>query len=94
MAKAATKKQADKPETDKLGQFEVGIDVIREMPGVVKRIMSECIVMRAEFIYGTQTMLYHALHDDFEDREVGGPVPVYEPSYDSDKDVLDWTKAE
>ncbi len=92
MAKAP--KKETKPETDKLGQFEIGIDVIKEMPEVVKRIMSECIVMRAEFVYGTQVVVYHALHDDFEDREHGSPIPVYEPSYDSDTDTLDWTKAE
>jgi hypothetical protein len=87
-------KKDAKPETDKLGQFEIGMDVIKERPDIVKRIMSECIVMRAEFIYGTNNVVYHVLHDDFEDRDLASPVPVYEPAYDDETDTLDWTKAE
>jgi hypothetical protein len=88
---AKTKAPA-KAETDKLGQFEIGLDVITEMSDLVRRIMGECIVMRAEYLYATKSVQYHALHDEFEDREPGTPPPVYEPSYDEDSDKVTWTK--
>ena len=91
---AGKKKEPATPETDKLGQFEIPLDLIKTEPDLIKRIMGECIVMRADFVYATSSVVYHALHDEFEDRELGTSPPEYEPAYDSDSDTLTWTKAE
>ncbi len=81
------------PTTDKLGTFEIGMDLINEMPDLVRRIMGECIIMRAEYLYERKSVVYTAMHDAFEPREQGSLAPVYEPSYDQDDDTLTWTKA-
>lgn len=86
-------KEPAKPDTDKLGEFEIPMELIVDMPDLVRRIMGECIVMRAEYVYGTKSVKYHALHESFEDREPGSDVPNYDPSYDQDTDTLTWTKA-
>jgi hypothetical protein len=92
MAKAP--KPAPKPTTDKLGEFEIPMEAIEGMPDLVRRIMGECIVMRAEFMYATKSVKYVAMNEAFEEREQGAETPTYEPSYDEDSDILTWTKAE
>ena len=89
----AKKAAVVKPTTDKLGSFEIGMDLIEEMPDLVRRIMGECIIMRAEYIYERKCVVYTAMHDAFEEREQGSPAPAYEPSYDQDEDTLTWAKA-
>jgi hypothetical protein len=81
------------PAMDRLGQFEIGLDLIAEMPDLVRRIMGECIIMRAEYLYDRKCVTYTAIHDAFEEREQGTAAPIYEPSYDQDDDKLTWTKA-
>jgi len=88
--KAAAK--VEPPTTDKLGEFEIGIDIINEAPQLVKRIMSECIVMRAEYMFATKSVVYQAIHEDFEDRTLGEYPPTYEPEYDEASDALNWSK--
>lgn len=93
MAKKASK--AAVPDLkDKVGRFTIPAQVLDDEPDIVRRIMGECIILRAEFILSEQSVVFDARHDDFEVREKGADVQVYNPVYDTEKDVLNWEKVE
>lgn len=79
---------------NRIGTFTLGRDVIEENPEIVRKIMGEVIVIRAEFIAAADYVEYHAICKGFEAVEEDGAVPSYEVMYDTESDKVSWAKEE
>jgi hypothetical protein len=62
---------------NKKGTFTLTYGCIESNPEVVRQIMARCIIVRAESMYINNTILYHAISEDFEDC----PDYVMSPNY-------------
>jgi len=78
--------------TRRLGKFEIIEEMIERWPDEVLRIMSRCIVTRAEFLFHKHTFEYIAYSRDFEESNepYGAPIliPTYVWEFDSEKEKL------
>ena len=62
----------------KVGAFTIQCDLIDDEPDMVRRVLSGCIVVRAETIYHTKEIAYVAIAEHFEDVPTGCQVPEYD----------------
>lgn len=74
------------------GKFELDTDLFSEAPDIVRRIMSECIVLNAHILIHKEAVEYIALVESFDDVELALPPPDYDMAYDQDTDTLTWTR--
>ncbi|MEY9560508.1 hypothetical protein [Sinorhizobium fredii] len=76
----------------RLGRFSIAIELISEASDVVRRIMGEVIVLRAEAMLVDACIEYEALCPAFEPLKEGLRLPEYDIVYDADTDQLSWVR--
>lgn len=59
------------------GQFTISRVLIESNPKLVKKIMGDCIILKADFMYTDASVHYHAYSDSFEELSDGGVTPFY-----------------
>lgn len=79
---------------NRLGRFQIGIDVINDAPEIVTRIMGETIILRAEALLSNKAIEYHAICEHFEELPDGMTLPEYDVIYDGETDKITWAKSE
>lgn len=62
---------------ERLGVFRVPYEIIKEEPEFVRKVMGECIIVRAEYMYVYKAIEYQAISDRFDEIEEGQLLPVY-----------------
>jgi hypothetical protein len=72
----------------RIGKFYISTELIEFNPEIVKKIMSRMIVVRAELLYHTFSIEYHAISSLFEPVNIGECTPEYTLIY-NDNDVLE-----
>ncbi len=50
----------------RLGVFRITDEIIRQHPRIVRRIMGECIIVRAEYVYYDNAIHYVAISEWFD----------------------------
>lgn len=53
--------------TYRAGKFSISLDMIDKYPITIKKVMGECIIVKAEIDYLSNTIEYTALSDWFEE---------------------------
>lgn len=66
----------------KLGRFSIPVDLVRQQNIAVKRIMSQCIIVRAEMMFINNVIEYEAISWRFREVPEGQIMPNYVWSYD------------
>ena len=64
------------------GDFTISLQLIEDNPEVVKRIMGECIILEARVDLMSDSIMYRALCDQFEELNIGDSIPVYKAVVD------------
>ena len=54
-----------------IGYFNISVDLIETNPTLVKRIMGECIIVKAEFYYISDQIHYTAISNWFDELPLG-----------------------
>ncbi len=63
----------------RIGRFEVPVEIINENPDVVRAIMGEVIVLKADVLYHRKAMLYDAICPQFDEADEGVlDLPFYD----------------
>ena len=75
------------------GKFWIDTEVIEENADVVKVIMGNVIVLRAEHDYTMKRINYVAQCDAFEELDAGAEPPDYDVGFDPDTSEVTWSKA-
>ena len=76
----------------RLGCFEITLDVINDYPDAVQAIMAQVIVIEATNHFATQTIRYTVVCSHFDTLDEGESVPYYEPEFDADAGTVHWTR--
>ena len=78
----------------RLGWFELPQGFIKREPKIARKIMGECIIVRAEARYDRKVIEYIALSDKFDETPVGILTPKYIIKITGLKKGvrIDWTK--
>lgn len=81
-------------EDRRLGKFSIDVEVMNDRPDVVKALMGQCIVLRAEHLLASNVVEYVAQCDEFDEAEPGLVVPTYniEITETDTEMVLDWKR--
>lgn len=61
----------------KLGRFSITSELIRRSPEVVKMLMGDMIILRAEHLFVNDVIEYTASSDLFEELPKGVKIPEY-----------------
>jgi hypothetical protein len=73
------------------GKFSIQLEIIHENPEIVRQIMGECIVIKAETDLFSESIDYQAYCDGFLPVEAGEVVPEYDVGVADDGTIV-WTK--
>ena len=78
------------------GCFKIAWFHIEDNPKLVREIMGQCIILRAEALYATREIEYIAESDWFDRIEEGFIAPMYEINIVKDGNNIKWmfSKAE
>jgi hypothetical protein len=73
-----------------LGKFYIDLNIIEsgKENTIIKKIMSQCIILRAEVLYYRNAIKYVAISDNFDSVEDGMMIPEYTWIYTKDTDIL------
>ena len=74
----------------RFGVFSINLDMINDHPKIVKRIMGECIVVKAEMIYIKDCIEYTAISDWFDVCELGWEPRIYRIVYHKEGNNIKW----
>jgi hypothetical protein len=80
------------PWRSRAGRFEVPYELLQKHPDVVRRVLSEVIVVRAEMMVVIQAIEYDAYGLAFDQLEEGAIVPRYDIEYDTTADQVSWVR--
>lgn len=61
----------------KIGKFSISDELVKQNPEAVKKVMGQCVILRAEFIYSSRVFEYEAISDLFEEVDEGCISPEY-----------------
>lgn len=64
--------------TRRYGRFSIFRPLIELNPILVKAIMGQCIIVRAEDMYMGNVIEYMAISDHFDELQVGAEIPEYQ----------------
>lgn len=59
------------------GKFRLSMYLIEHYPELVKAVMAECVIIRAEAMFEYDAIHYHAWSDHFAPVPLGGKAPIY-----------------
>jgi len=71
----------------RIGRFFIEWPLIERSPEVVRQVMAQCIVIRAELLGANHAVEYVAFSDSFDPVEHGSLVPEYHVRFYSEGDV-------
>ena len=63
--------------SNRIGAFKLSIDLIEKEPWLATRIMSQCIILRAEFMYSRRSIEYQAISMMFDECPEACVAPEY-----------------
>lgn len=75
------------PASRRLGRFSIANESIQDRPGIVSRIMGACIIVRAEMLYASNRIEYHAICYRFRPVQFGEVMPEYRWIIREDGDI-------
>lgn len=78
----------------RLGRFRIDLEIINESPEVVRRVMRDVIVIRAETMLMDAVIDYHAQCEAFDPVPQGEEAPAYDILYDVEADTVSWERKE
>lgn len=78
----------------RVGYFEIEVPMINEHPDVVRLVMGQVIVSRADESFARHSIHYLAICDAFEEVTPGEYFPCYDVAYDPATGEVTWTKSE
>lgn len=61
----------------KIGKFSISHELVHFSPEEIKKVMGECVILRAEFMYASGHFEYVAISDLFEEVPEGCMPPEY-----------------
>lgn len=70
----------------KRGKFSVSMEIIRENPDFVMKLMGMCVIVRAERMFVNDSIEYIALSELFDEVEEGHQIPEYNMIHIEDDD--------
>jgi hypothetical protein len=68
---------------DRIGRFEVSLQLIDEAPHLVQRLMSQCVIIKANEDIARGTIAYIAYHNQFDEIEKTAEIPAYTFSFNN-----------
>lgn len=68
------------------GKFLISTDMVETNPGLVKLIMAQCVVHRAEHLHASDAFEYYATNDSFDEIEIVEPIPEYRAIFVKEED--------
>jgi hypothetical protein len=71
----------------RLGRFKISLDLINESSWITQRVMSQCIIVRAELLYTTHVVEYEAISYRFDLVEEGQTIPNYYWKFSPETDI-------
>ena len=71
----------------RLGRFKISLDLIKQSPWLIQRIMSQCIIVRAELLYIGNVVEYEAISYRFDLVKENGAIPSYLWAFSPDADI-------
>ena len=74
----------------RLGTFKISRYMIENNPKIVKRVMSECIIVRAELSYVMDAIEYTAISDWFDEVQEGHIPMEYRITFVKDGNNIKW----
>lgn len=81
---------------NRVGTFEVSRDLIDRDPSAVLKVMARCVIVRAEYLFVSNTVAYTALCMDFDENLAGHLAPAYRPIMERDEhgavELLRWER--
>lgn len=63
--------------SNRIGKFEVSIELINQFPESLKTVMSECIVIGADMLNYYGKVVYTAVSARFDEIKEGDEIPEY-----------------
>mgnify|MGYP003651267814 CR=1 FL=1 len=72
---------------ERRGRFEITMNIINQYPWIAKRVMSQCIIVRAERMYMRDSIEYHAISHKFDLVQEGEIIPAYYWKYSPENDI-------
>ncbi len=60
-----------------IGRFDIPTEVIHKRLECVKKIMGECVIIRAEYMYDRDAIAYLAISDHFREVPLESTAPRY-----------------
>ena len=72
----------------RVGKFNIDRYLIDNDPSSVRKIMGQCIVIRAEHMFMNDAVEYIAISDHFDNRERGALIPEYNVIINKEKVVF------
>lgn len=76
------------------GKFTIDAETLTAAPDVVRKVMGECIILRAEFRFTHNDIEYEAWCPAFEPSPLGAVPPIYDVVYSDETDSVTWAKQE
>jgi hypothetical protein len=74
----------------KLGRFRISMGTIDKLPDLVKKVMGECVIVRAEMLFELNGIEYTAMSDHFKELTPGERAPYYEVIFSEEADKVRW----
>ena len=69
------------------GRFSISKELLKTNPWMVQRVMSQCIIFRAEYMYMGDVIEYHATSYRFDLVKAGEVAPEYVWKFDPENDI-------
>ena len=63
---------------NRVGKFSISNIMLERNFGIVRSILSKCVVVRCEMIFANNLLEYVAISPEFDEREPGETIPEYE----------------
>jgi len=63
--------------SNRIGTFKLPQEMLEREPWLIKRIMSQCIILRAEFMYSSRSIEYQAISMLFDECQEACIAPEY-----------------
>ncbi|MCO5157903.1 MAG: hypothetical protein M9945_14335 [Aquamicrobium sp.] len=76
------------------GKFSIEQDVLIQAPDIVRKVMGECVILRAEFRFQMNQTDYEAWSPGFDPVPDGQEPPSYDVVYSDETDTVTWSKQE
>ena len=77
---------------NRIGRFDIAMAIIDKRPDLARRVLGECVVLRAECMLSQAAIEYVARCSAFAVVEDGDRVPDYDIEIDEDAGTITWVR--